>query len=112
MSNPFSGAVASMTTINRRANRSEYIIGMFAISICYVLAAAAIIGVISVASEPLGSFLGFIFVAIYALGVVLLTKNRFNDFGSSGWWQLIPFASIIAIFIPGDAGENQYGARK
>lgn len=87
MSNPFAGAIASMTTFDRRASRTEYAIGMIAIGAVYYIAAAV------------------------AVGITLLTKNRFNDFGASGWWQILPLTSFIALFIVGDDGPNKYGVR-
>lgn len=40
---------------------------------------------------------------------ICLAKNRLNDFGWSGWWQLVPFVNLVIMFVPGDAGANKYG---
>lgn len=46
---------------------------------------------------------------VLLLGVVFTMKDRLNDFGWSGWWMLIPFVSLVILFVPGDAGPNKYG---
>lgn len=35
--------------------------------------------------------------------------KRCHDVGNSGWYIIIPFYSIILMFIEGDVGDNQYG---
>ena len=111
MSNPFAGAIASMTTFDRRASRTEYAIGIWAIGSVYAIAAFIAVGVISTSSQGLGGAVGVIMLTGCVVGLILLTKNRFNDFDASGWWQLIPFAAFIALFIPGTPGQNKYGVR-
>jgi uncharacterized membrane protein YhaH (DUF805 family) len=49
---------------------------------------------------------------VYFIGLTLLTKNRLNDFNASGWWQLVPLVGVVALFMPGTEGVNNWGARK
>ncbi len=95
----------SMTTLSRRANRLEYLFGVLLIWFGYALA-MTFLGIGSLASV-----IGFL--ALIALSVlqIILTKNRFNDFGHSGWWMLVPFASLVAFFVPGDLTDNKFGPK-
>jgi uncharacterized membrane protein YhaH (DUF805 family) len=112
MSNPFSGALASMTTFNRRANRAEYAVGALIIGPMAMIPAALIVGSFGLASQSLAN-VGFAgLMLVYFIALILLTKNRLNDFNASGWWQLVPLAGIVALFMPGTEGVNNWGARK
>jgi uncharacterized membrane protein YhaH (DUF805 family) len=113
MSNPFSGAIASMTNTNRRANRAEYIVGSFLIIPIGMFAALMVASLLGVAlGQGFATFLTFVIFAAAVVAGIILNKNRFNDFDASGWWQLVPFASIAAMFIAGTDGVNGWGGRK
>jgi uncharacterized membrane protein YhaH (DUF805 family) len=95
----------SMTNTTRRANRLEYLFGVLLLYVGYMIAMAFM---------NVGLLLGVIgFMALIALSVlqIILTKNRFNDFGYSGWWMLVPFASLVAFFVPGDLTDNRFGRK-
>jgi uncharacterized membrane protein YhaH (DUF805 family) len=112
MSNPFSGALASMTAFNRRANRAEFAVGALIIGPMAIIPAAVIVGSLGLASQSLAN-VGFAgLMLVYFIGLTLLIKNRFNDFNASGWWQLVPLAGIVALFMPGTEGVNNWGVRK
>jgi uncharacterized membrane protein YhaH (DUF805 family) len=95
----------SMTTLSRRANRLEYLFGVLLIWIAYSIA------LMLMQAGPVVAIIGFL--ALIALSVLqmILTKNRFNDFGYSGWWILVPFAPVIAFFVPGDLTDNKFGPK-
>jgi len=112
MSNPFSGALSSMTTLNRRANRAEYAIGALIIGPMSMIPSAMIVGSFGLASQSLANVGLAALMLVYFIGLALLTKNRFNDFNASGWWQLVPLSGIVALFMPGTEGVNNWGVRK
>jgi len=110
--NPFVGAWLSMTQLNRRASRSEYAIG----GILYLIAAFIVIsffgGAISIISEGLAMFVIAVMYGAVFVAQVVLTKNRLNDMGYSGWWMLIPMVGLVALFVPGKDQDNPWGPRK
>jgi uncharacterized membrane protein YhaH (DUF805 family) len=95
----------SMTNTARRANRLEYLFGVLLLYVGYM---------VCMAFMTTGSVLAIIgFMILIAMSVlqIILTKNRFNDFGYSGWWMLVPFASLVAFFVPGDVTDNKFGPK-
>jgi uncharacterized membrane protein YhaH (DUF805 family) len=95
----------SMTNTTRRANRLEYLFGFLLLYVGYMIAWTFM---------TVGSVLAIIgFMALLAMSVlqIILTKNRFNDFGYSGWWMLVPFASLVAFFVPSDLTDNRFGPK-
>jgi uncharacterized membrane protein YhaH (DUF805 family) len=57
-------------------------------------------------SEP------WIFNAIaYGTSIPILISGirRLHDTNRSGWWILVPFASIVFLCFAGDLGENRFG---
>jgi len=101
-----------MTTLNRRANRAEYAIGALIIGPMCMIPSAMIVGSFGLASQSLANLAFGALMLVYFIGLTLLTKNRFNDFNASGWWQLVPLAGIAALFMPGTDGVNNWGVRK
>lgn len=95
----------SMTNTTRRANRLEYLFGFLLIWVGYMIAA------LTMAAGEFGAILGLVAYLTLAVFNIILTKNRFNDFGYSGWWMLVPFASLVAFFVPGDATDNKFGPK-
>lgn len=64
---------------------------------------------IAASHHTLVSLVWFLVSLVLLLGIVFAMKDRLNDFGWSGWWMLIPFVSLVILFVPGDAGPNKYG---
>jgi uncharacterized membrane protein YhaH (DUF805 family) len=58
----------------------------------------------------IGVFIYLVLVAVGAFGGAALAWKRMHDYGKSGWWLLIPvYGAIVAMFLPGTAGPNQFG---
>jgi len=77
-----------------------------------MIPSAMIVGSFGLASQSLANLAFGALMLVYFIGLTLLTKNRFNDFNASGWWQLVPLAGIAALFMPGTDGVNNWGVRK
>jgi uncharacterized membrane protein YhaH (DUF805 family) len=49
----------------------------------------------------------------YSVGVVLpsmaVLVRRMHDVGYSGWWAVVPFASMVIAFRKGERGDNRFG---
>lgn len=100
----------SMTNTSRRANRLEYLFGSLILGVAMMIF-GSILAVSITGGSGMFALVGFgASIAMYVFQIIL-TKNRFNDFGYSGWWMLVPFASLVAFFVPGDATDNKFGPK-
>ena len=95
----------SMTNTTRRANRLEYLFGVLLLYVGYVISAL----IMALGSVGIVIGLGAYFTMM--VFQIILTKNRFNDFGYSGWWMIVPFAPLVALFVPGDLTDNRFGRK-
>ena len=95
----------SMTNTTRRANRLEYLFGVLLLYVGYMIAWTFM------TVNPVLAITGFMALLAMSVLQIILTKNRFNDFGYSGWWMLVPFASLVAFFVPGDLTDNRFGRK-
>ncbi len=62
--------------------------------------------------SPIGEWMGTIgalFGLFFLYQYIIAAIKRNHDFNFCGWWILIPFWTIVALFIPGTDGENDYG---
>ena len=82
-----------------RINRVQYLIMMVA----YLGYIGGSVG--SLLGDILGGLIGILLW--YCFIVAGIKRN--HDFGFSGWWILIPFWIIVALFVPGTKGANDYG---
>lgn len=82
-----------------RINRVQYL----SIMAVYMLYVGFSVG--SLFGDIIGGVIGL--VLWYCLIVAGIKRN--HDFDYCGWWILIPFWSVAALFVPGTKGENQYG---
>lgn len=41
--------------------------------------------------------------------IIFLGVKRLHDCNYKGWWLLIPFVSIVILFVPGTRGSNRFG---
>lgn len=82
-----------------RASRKEYIP-------VFILCVA-----IQRTCEQATSSIGVCLAVSILAAVVLIVESsrRLHDIGRSGWWQLVPFYSLVLLFRKGDAGPNAYG---
>jgi uncharacterized membrane protein YhaH (DUF805 family) len=96
-SNPFSGA--------GRIRRLEY-----GISIIISVIITAIADAIYINAESDGGLLFIIIIYIVNAWFILAQGvKRSHDIGNSGWWLLIPFYSLVIVFLSGEDGVNVYG---
>ena len=94
-----------------RARRSEFWYWYLLLVI-----AAAVVGVVGVASLSAAEVLAVVLLLATALPSLAVAVRRLHDIGSSGWWVLIapiPFGGIVLLVFylrESDPGPNQYGA--
>jgi len=91
--NPFS--------FDGRIRRTEYGISL----IIFVLVAAFLNGILESGKFPIG---GLFYIPSYWF-LWAQGAKRCHDLGRNGWFQLIPFYSIVMIFYEGDLWLNTYG---
>ncbi|MFK7811458.1 MAG: DUF805 domain-containing protein, partial [Maribacter sp.] len=73
----------------------------------YIFLYLAIIWIMEELGEAGIIFIVFIIPCIWFL--IAQSAKRCHDVGNSGFYQLIPFYSIILLFLEGDGNENEYG---
>jgi uncharacterized membrane protein YhaH (DUF805 family) len=111
MTNPFYGAYLSSVSFARRATRTEYLISIILYQILLLVAFIILALILGLISTSLVDGLTFVYIVTSALLNIVATKNRLNDCDWSGWWMLIPFVSLVFIFVPGTIGANRWGVR-
>ena len=82
-----------------RASRNEYI-PVFILCV-------TVQRVCEKATSSIGVCLAISILAAVAL--IVESTRRLHDVGRSGWWQLVPFYSLVLLFSKGDEGPNDYG---
>lgn len=82
-----------------RASRNEYI-PVFILCV-------TVQRVCEKATSSIGVCLAISILAAVAL--IVESTRRLHDIGRSGWWQLVPFYSLVLLFSKGDEGPNAYG---
>lgn len=80
-----------------RIRRKEYAISF----IIYSLIMAAI--------EQSGELSAFLIAIPSVFFIFAQGAKRCHDLGNSGWFQLIPFYSLLLLFLDSKDGENEYG---
>lgn len=103
--------------VSGRIGRVRYLAYSVGITLLALFAAFFISGILAAALGDVGAGIGvfivgiaYVFALVYAFMVAI---QRAHDFNSSGWLSLlilVPFVSLIFLFIPGTKGENTYGA--
>ncbi|MFZ2032075.1 MAG: DUF805 domain-containing protein [Vitreimonas sp.] len=104
-----------------RARRAEF--GWFVVFYYILVFAAAFIDVGTSGLNPYTSAANDSYAVMWIVGLALLfpyvaaASRRAHDFGQSGWLAIlcaVPYIGFLAtlafIFIPGQAGANQYGS--
>lgn len=96
-----------------RMTRMRYIAYSGGLSFLVMLAVgviAAVLGAVLPGLSVLVMAVGYLAVLVL---VVMLTIKRCHDFNATGWLALIlivPIAAVIFWIIPGNEGDNRYGA--
>ena len=102
--------------VSGRIGRVRYLAYSIGVSFLVVFVAAILSGIFGAVLGDVGTMIGgilliiaYIFMIVYSFMVAI---QRCHDFNSSGWMSLliiIPFVSLIFLFIPGTKSENDYG---
>lgn len=66
--------------------------------------------IISVVLNLISSTISTIYNLAVLIPSIAVSIRRMHDIGMSGWFILIPIYDIYLATIPGNHGENQYGA--
>lgn len=82
-----------------RINRVQYL-SIMAVYMLYV-----VFSVGSLFGDIIGGLIGGLLWYCFIVAGI----KRSHDFDYCGWWILIPFWMLAALFIPGTKGKNQYG---
>jgi uncharacterized membrane protein YhaH (DUF805 family) len=97
----------NMFSFSGRIRRKEWGISL----IIYILAFMLTYSLMLWAAQVSLTGMIFCFIAYVPLFWFLWAQaaKRCHDVGKSGWWQLIPFYSLIIVFVEGASGENEFG---
>ena len=88
-----------------RMSPLEYFLGMLLANGCYFIAH----GVFSAdAEDPQWLALDVILRLLLIYLNLSFVASRLHDAGHSGWWALVPFAPLIALFLPREEADNKY----
>lgn len=95
-----------------RIRRTEYGLACIISGVVNILLSGMVGAFSATAPEdaivPLLLFYYALCIPLIWFGIAESTK-RCHDRGNSGWWQLIPFYSLVLLFGEGDKGTNRYG---
>lgn len=101
-----------------RIGRIRYLTYGFLGSLALIIPAALIGGLLTATQNSALAGLGMVVIGLGYLAVfvyqITLAVRRCHDFNASGWLallSLIPLVNLIFLFIPGTAGENNYGLK-
>ena len=109
--------VPRLFSISQRIGRLRYFVYILSSMVgCAVLLVLIYLFalLLPVATGKLVSGIAFILVKnlLIPMLVLMLTMRRVRDFDFSGWWALtilIPFVTIVFLFIPGSKQANRFG---
>ena len=91
-----------------RASRQEYwMFFLFNIIIAFCL--GIVIGVLQSITKTDQSVLGNIYNLAILIPSIAVAIRRMHDTNRSGWWSIVPIASLIFLCEAGHPGENKYG---
>lgn len=96
--NPFSFA--------GRINRAEYALSYLICMVLFIM--FLIIFNIAARTSDLVLIISLMGLIPYLWFMCSQCVKRCHDRGKSGWWILVPFYSIILLFLEGEPGENRY----
>ena len=94
-----------------RSRRMEYWMFQLFFVLAYI-GVSIIAALLASISETLGAIVGFLGVALYLgclVPLIAVGVRRMHDTNHSGWWIIVPIASLIFAFTEGDRGDNDYG---
>jgi uncharacterized membrane protein YhaH (DUF805 family) len=94
-----------------RSRRMEYWMFQLFFVLAYI-GISIITALLSSVSDSLG-MIGGLLALVLIFGCLVpslaVAVRRMHDTNHSGWWALVPIASLIFAFTDGDRGNNDYG---
>ncbi len=97
---------------NGRIGRLRYMAYLVGGGFLLNIATGVAAGIFVAAAPGLLSVMNVVAWIPFTWWLVINGIKRSHDFNASGWWSaatLIPFASLIWLFVPGTQGANRYG---
>ena len=121
MNTPVSVATAETPrffSLSQRIGRLRYFVYMLAYMVIgcplFLIAVYLFALLLPHSAGKLLASVAFIMVKNFVIPIIVfvLTMRRVRDFNLSAWWAftiLVPFVTLIYLFVPGTKGDNRFG---
>jgi len=96
-------------TFSGRACRTEYWM-FFLFNTLFMIALSFVEGFLGIATDTDQSVLSVIYSLAVFIPSVAVTVRRMHDTDHSGWWGIVPIASLVIAATKGTEGPNRFGA--
>lgn len=102
-------ALKNYAVFSGRASRTEYWM-FYLFHIIFSFLVGVIVGILSVVTKTDQRVLGNIYSLAMLTPTIAVGCRRMHDIDRSGWWQIVPIASIIFLIREGTKGDNKFGS--